>query len=75
MIDVKLTEDEYDFMRSYQVMSKKHQAILEGLAQWFEVLEAIEMEGKEVDRATIRVEHDLFKVRFKHIWKLKDEEE
>ena len=73
----EISETQYTFIHEYLGFSRRHQAILEGLVEWFDVLEALDDEGKEVADAAFHVEHDLFRdeVRFKHIWKLKDAEE
>ena len=68
MINYELTEAGKTLIHNYRS--------LESLGEWLEVLEALEDEDKEVEEATICVEHDLDKdeVCFKHVWKLKDHE-
>ena len=77
MINYELTEAGKTLIHNYRSLSRNYQVILEILGEWLEVLEALEDEDKEVEEATICVEHDLDKdeVCFKHVWKLKDAED
>ncbi|HFC5893507.1 hypothetical protein [Neisseria lactamica] len=56
----EISETQYTFIHDYLGFSRRHQAILEGLVEWFDVLEALDDEGKEVADAAFHVEHDLF---------------
>ena len=58
MINYELTEAEKTLIHNYRSLSRNYQVILESLGEWLEVLEALEDEDKEVEEATICVEHD-----------------
>lgn len=71
----KVNKSEENLLFNYRSLSFNHQVLLEGLAEWLEVLEALEDEGKEVYRATVKAEHSEHEVRLTHVWKLVDMED